>query len=414
MHTSDHRDIIVTNGTLFYVLTTADLIALRIDGIDFSRPLSALDLRQVPTLSGEENVINAIDLVNKKHEYLCLTDSAGKLSGIVTNSDIIASVDPQIMFESASLQSLFETHHNYALVEHSEPMGRAIRVLQSSQKDCIIVVEGTTLTGIVTTKDFLRYVHDTRKERPVSDYMSSPLDTLPATTSIKDALAFVTTKHYKRIVVTAEDGTLVGIISQQDLIAQTYLRWSKLVKEHYREIEELTRILEQKNRQLIQLATKDRLTGVDNRLTFEEQFERERAYAERYHVPLHLMILDVDHFKQVNDTFGHLVGDSVLKEFSTLIREHTRSSDLFARWGGEEFVLMLRSSSDGEAEQVAEKLCRTVAAHDFEKAGRLTCSIGLCRVDPEGRLCDSLALADEALYRAKHEGRNRVCTYSNP
>jgi diguanylate cyclase (GGDEF)-like protein len=412
MYASNHRNIIVTNGTLFYLLTTADLIALKLDDIDFSRPLSSLELRQVPSLSGEENVINAIDLVSKEHEYICLTDSGNRLLGIVTNSDIVASIDPQIMFEKTSLQSLFETHHNYTLVQGSGSMNRAIKMMKSSRQDCIIIAEGKTLAGIVTSKDILRFFSDFGEERPVSYYMSSPLHTLPASTSIKDALAYVTEKHFKRIVVTDESGALVGIISQQDLIAQTYLRWSKLIQEHYDEIEELTQILEQKNRQLIRLATKDRLTGIDNRHTFEEQFEREHDYAKRYRIPLHLMILDVDHFKQVNDTYGHLIGDSVLKEFSTLVRYNSRSSDLFARWGGEEFVLMLRNCSDGEAKRIAEKLCRSVAAHDFEKVGTLTCSIGLCRVNPDTPLCDSLAKADQALYSAKSEGRNRVCTYS--
>lgn len=411
MHASNHRNIIVTNDVLFYLLTTADLINFKIENVDFSHPLSTLELRQVPTLDGSKNVINAIELVNKEHEYVCLIDEAGKLSGIVTNSDIVASVDPQIMFECTSLKSLFETHRHYAIVQASEPMSRAISMLKRSQKECIIIAEGKTLTGIITSKDVLRYFSNNQEERPVCEYMSAPLHTLSAETSIKDALAFVTEKHFKRIVVTDASGALVGIISQQDLIAQSYLRWSNLIKKHYHEIKELSQILEQKNKQLMRMATKDRLTGINNRHLFEEEFEHEHAYAKRYGISLHLLILDVDHFKEVNDTYGHMIGDCVLREFSRLIQDNARASDLFARWGGEEFVLMLHNNSDDEAQQVAVKLCRRVAAHRFEAIGRLTCSIGLCRIDPDASLTESLSFADRALYRAKNEGRNRVCIW---
>ena len=411
MRDSNHRNIIIVNHAIYYVLTTVDLIALKVQGVDFSQPLSSLDLKQVPTLPGNENVINAINIADKTHEYLCIVDDSDKLSGIVTNSDIIASVDPQIMLENISLQSLFEKRYSYSVVQQDDPMEEAIALLDRAEHDCLIVAKGRQLVGIITSKDILRYFKDTNTDHSVSDFMSSPLHTLPAETSIKEALTYVKEKHFKRIVVVNNQGDLIGIISQKDLIAQTYLRWSNIIKEHYHEIAELSYILEQRNKQLVQMATKDRLTGINNRHMFEEQFENERAYTRRYHSTLHLVILDIDHFKTVNDTYGHIIGDSVLREFATILNKNARSSDFLARWGGEEFVLLLHNSSDADAYKVAEKLRRTVAAYEHETVGQITCSVGLCRIDPILSLNENLSQADHALYQAKKGGRNRVCVY---
>ena len=411
MRSANHRNIIIVNHAIYYVLTTVDLIALKVRHIDFSQPLSSLQLKQVPTLPGNENVINAINIADKTHEYICIVDEADNLTGIVTNSDIIASVDPQIMLENISLQSLFEKRYSYSVVQQNEPMEEAIALLNRAVHDCLIVADGKRLVGIITSKDILRYFNNIDSPCSVSDFMSSPLHTLPAETSIKEALTYVKEKHFKRIVVVNDHGSLIGIISQKDLIAQTYLRWSNIVKEHYHEIAELSYILEERNKQLVQMATKDRLTGINNRHMFEEQFENERAYARRYHATLHLIILDIDHFKAINDTYGHIIGDSVLQEFAAIINESARSSDFLARWGGEEFVLLLHNSSDADAYKVAEKLRHIIATHRHETVGTVTCSIGLCRIDPALSINDNLARADHALYEAKNGGRNRVCVY---
>lgn len=413
MNASNHRNIIITNTTIYYVLTTVDLITLKLENVDFTRPLSSLDLKQVPTLPEDENVINAISIINKEHEYICIVDLNGHLKGIVTNSDIVASVDPQIMLENTSLSTLFETRYSYSVVQTDEPMSRAIEILRESLKECLIIARGKELVGIVTSKDILHYFkEDNEAERQVSEFMSTPLHTLPVETSIKEALAFVKQKHFKRIVVIDNERELVGIVSQQDLISQTYLRWSNLIKEHYNEIEELSHILEQQNKQLVKMATKDRLTGANNRHMFEEQFEKEHAYARRYEIPLHLMIFDIDHFKHINDTYGHIIGDTVLRTFSGLIQDHARSSDIFARWGGEEFVLLLHNSDDENAFNVADKLRLFIQEYEFDKVGYITCSIGMCRIDPDQDLNENLAKADEALYRSKSLGRNTVTFYN--
>lgn len=414
MHARDHRDIIVTNDSLFYVLTTVDLITFKLNSIDFSQPLSSLELQPVPVMQQDDNVINAVDLIQKDHEYICIVDASGTLTGIVTNSDIVASVDPQVMLENISLETFFETRHHFSIVERTEPMSRVLNMLLTSIKDCVIVADRGKPVGIVTSKDILHYFNNTREDTPVSQYMSSPLQTVSIRSTIKDALLFIQEKLFKRIVVVDADDELVGIISQEDLISQTYLRWTDLMKEHYEKIEELSHILEQKNRKLMKLATKDRLTGINNRHIFEEQFGKEQSFAQRYRTPLHLLIMDIDRFKTINDTHGHLTGDTVLQEFASLIEAQIRRSDLFARWGGEEFVLLMHNNSDTDARSVAEKLRSSIAGHAFRSIGSLTCSIGLCRIDPGCSLDENLSRADQALYTAKHQGRNQTCFHHDP
>jgi diguanylate cyclase (GGDEF)-like protein len=162
--------------------------------------------------------------------------------------------------------------------------------------------------------------------------------------------------------------------------------------------------------QLEYAAQHDSLTGAFNRHFFDALFEREHAHAARRGEPLSLMLLDVDHFKTVNDRYGHLVGDEVLKALVRHLAERLRGSDILARWGGEEFALLLPETTLDGAVALAESL-RASVEHAELAAGLppLTISIGVTRILSGVDLASSFHRADEALYRAKSSGRNRVC-----
>jgi diguanylate cyclase (GGDEF)-like protein len=130
-------------------------------------------------------------------------------------------------------------------------------------------------------------------------------------------------------------------------------------------------------------------------------------------MPVSLLMLDLDHFKRINDTYGHLGGDDVLKAFSVVVRSCLRKEDLLARYGGEEFVVLLPGASQTQASSLAERIREGVAARSFDANGhlvRVTVSIGIASEggDTLPSLEAMLGRADEALYRAKNEGRNRV------
>jgi diguanylate cyclase (GGDEF)-like protein len=166
--------------------------------------------------------------------------------------------------------------------------------------------------------------------------------------------------------------------------------------------------LEKKNRNLYKQATTDNLTELFNRQHFNEQLTNAVARAKRYNQPVALIIFDIDHFKQINDTLGHLAGDSVLKELAKLIRTRIRSSDILARWGGEEFVILLTETDKDIAYAIAQKLRTEVSQYTFSIRQEVTCSFGVTLHKVGESTTDLIRRADEGLYEAKANGRNRV------
>jgi diguanylate cyclase (GGDEF)-like protein len=168
------------------------------------------------------------------------------------------------------------------------------------------------------------------------------------------------------------------------------------------------------NLRLEAISVTDDLTGMYTRRYFFDRCEEYLRAARRHQLPLSLMMIDIDHFKRVNDNFGHPIGDTVLREVARLVHGALRASDICARYGGEEFVILLPYTEEGEALTLAHRLLETVACHLFpvrEDVGRITISIGLSCLDldhPVGAEA-LISRADGALYRAKREGRNRVC-----
>jgi diguanylate cyclase (GGDEF)-like protein len=164
--------------------------------------------------------------------------------------------------------------------------------------------------------------------------------------------------------------------------------------------------------QMRHLAETDPLTNCFNRRALMEKLEQEMDRAARYATMLTGMMIDIDNFKQINDTHGHLVGDRVLKQLSNLLKREQRSVDIVARYGGEEFVVLLPETTSAESRNFAERILRRVATHEFGESGRpvrVTISIGIASY-PGERVTDGeslLRLADNHLYRAKSDGRNR-------
>lgn len=156
------------------------------------------------------------------------------------------------------------------------------------------------------------------------------------------------------------------------------------------------------------IAAHDRLTGLFNRGKFIELFSSELNRFTRYNTPFCVMLLDIDFFKKINDTYGHNIGDEVLVAIGNLVSGAIRKVDVFARWGGEEFVLLTPSSTLAVSTELAEKLRELVEAFVFPHNIRLTMSFGITGVLPEDTLEKIIARADAALYQSKHDGRNRV------
>lgn len=156
----------------------------------------------------------------------------------------------------------------------------------------------------------------------------------------------------------------------------------------------------------------DPLTGVGNRRSFDSFIEAEVRRSHAEHTPLCLIMADIDHFKRVNDTFGHQAGDDVLEQVASVLKSNVRPTDFVARYGGEEFSVVLPRTTTGNALSIAERIRTALAAKSMhfngQPVGRITASFGLASVQPNETPSDLVARADKKVYEAKIKGRNRV------
>ncbi|WP_185236532.1 GGDEF domain-containing protein [Teredinibacter franksiae] len=174
------------------------------------------------------------------------------------------------------------------------------------------------------------------------------------------------------------------------------------------ELAEINKLLDLQNKELVDLARTDQLTGLINRIGIRDAlFENLKSWQDK-RTPFSLILIDVDHFKKVNDHYGHAVGDEVLIAIAALLRGNTRRSDCPARWGGEEFLLLCQDCDLYRAQMVAEILRRKLEDAEIHPDLKVTASFGVASMtkpDPD----DLFKRADQALYEAKTQGRNRVC-----
>jgi diguanylate cyclase (GGDEF)-like protein len=206
-----------------------------------------------------------------------------------------------------------------------------------------------------------------------------------------------------------QDPARPGIVVAHENITQRK-RAEEILAATERELRRAKEEMEHASRELVlalererELSRVDVVTGAINRRHFFELAEHEISVAIRYHQPLSLILFDIDHFKQANDIHGHHAGDELLKRAATVGQEHVRISDIFARYGGDEFVVLLPHTTSAEAAVVAERMRLAIAGGSVA----MTISIGIADFRAGDTLDGLIHRADEALYRAKHEGRNR-------
>jgi diguanylate cyclase (GGDEF)-like protein/PAS domain S-box-containing protein len=185
------------------------------------------------------------------------------------------------------------------------------------------------------------------------------------------------------------------------------------IKDHWHAVGIIRDITErqQAEHQLREYAEKDSLTGLLNRRKFYENLQQEKERALRYGRALSLVMFDIDHFKAVNDTFGHAIGDQVLKTIASVVAGHIRHVDMLGRIGGEEFAVLATETSVENALALAEKIRYAIETTHQDHAGKITVSLGVAAYDNGLTLDEFVRRADEALYKAKNNGRNRVECY---
>ncbi len=405
------RDIVVIEGTArrFGLITATDLIRFKVERVDFTAPIETLKIDHISTILADAPVLEALKEVQDSCNCLCVVDNSEKLCGFVTYTDIIRSVDPSVLMQEQKIKDILWT----TIIKTSQADAQACDVLHMMSNhfyDAVVIYEGDEAVGIITTKDTIKLIKNgSDMKKPIRLYMSVPIRTIDEDATIQDALEFIKKEHFKRVIVSNKRGEIIGQISQQELLTKFYSRWAESLKAHDQQLEEVNKILEARASKFEEIAHHDPLTGLANRSSFEEKMLDEFERIERYgSAPFSLIFFDIDHFKSINDRYGHLTGDRILASTAKLCKSKLRINDMLARWGGEEFVAILPMTMIEAAYEVAEKLRAEIAAYLFEEVGHISCSFGVCQYHEGDTPQDMLHRTDEAMYKAKNSGRNRV------
>jgi diguanylate cyclase (GGDEF)-like protein len=272
--------------------------------------------------------------------------------------------------------------------------------LQKHRIGAVVVInDENTPIGIITERDIIQSLVAYKNDiftKQVQDIMSAPVLTVEPEEDIESAAILMTLHSIRRIPVTKEN-KLVGFITYRDI--------TNALRKSYSSLEEKAEHFED-------MANKDPLTGLFNKRFISKELKDQFKSAKETGTSMTVMMLDIDFFKKVNDTYGHLCGDYVLKELSNLMQAKSREINIVGRYGGEEFIIIGPISDKKSSFFFAERLRAAVEAAIFVWEGRefkITISIGVCVWNPEiEEATDMIKLADRALYTAKENGRNQV------
>ena len=281
-----------------------------------------------------------------------------------------------------SKRPLSQTCKDACLI-HIYPTGMSMGTRHLLERGTIVLGRGDDCD--ITVQDFSVSRRHTRFDLDVDRYLATDLDSTNGT--------FVNDEPAKRTPLADGDYIRVGNCLFRFLAGGN-------VEADYHE-------------ELYRLAINDALTGLYNKRYLSDYLQRELARSSRYSRPLTLILFDIDHFKAINDSMGHLAGDLTLRELAGRLRSEIRRDDLLARYGGEEFAAVLTETDPETGAKMAEYLRQTVENHPFTFEGRrytITISLGVTstRANEVPSPQELIRRADERLYRAKHEGRNRV------
>lgn len=374
------------------------------------------------TAINEGNFNNRID-IKTEDEFEDLADNFNKMSSVLQTreaalkevsekeqhviralamlTEMMGFITSELKFESI-LQTFLEMTRSLLKAEHSgififEGEAKELKLFKTTIKgeasvslDCAKAMLTGPLGEAIKTSSVLR-INDVTAEFPPNHPVVNNFISIPLRSSNNKMSALLITINKNGGFTPDDEDTLFSFAFQafQSLVLH----------------EEIAR-----------LAVTDGLTGLYNHRAFQEKLSEETNRAERYFKTFSLIMLDIDHFKSFNDTYGHQTGDLALKEISKIIRNELRTVDFPARYGGEEFIIILPETSVDGALIVAERIRRAVAEHQFmsESGERLllTVSAGVaCYPDDAASKEDMIKKADQALYLAKDRGRNTVCTY---
>ncbi len=405
------RNVVVENRESgeYGIFTANDLIRLHTQQEEMDITLQQAGYNPLYKARCGDNLLEILEHLSEGDDYLYVVDEKEQLYGIISYTDIISSVDPKLLMERQRIGDIVG-RHRFKTAHQSSPLKEIYSELNAIDEAVVLLNEKQKPAGLLSTVDAIALIKKgVDCNEPCSRYMSAPLHTVSEDVTIQEAINLLEAKHFKRLFVTDEEGDLLGMVTQKELTEVAYSRWSDLLVKHAQEMQELLQLMEKKASRLQTMSYTDELTLISNRRKFQEALDQEvrrnRRYAEQ---PFSIVLMDVDHFKMVNDAHGHATGDRMLRHLVGIVTPFVRDTDLFARWGGEEFVLLLPHTLATDAIVTAERIRIAVESKPIEDIGGITLSLGVTQYQaPESD--DALFIrADQALYRAKSMGRNRT------
>ncbi|HEX9019869.1 MAG TPA: diguanylate cyclase [Nitrospirota bacterium] len=283
-------------------------------------------------------------------------------------------------------------------------MGEGVYVLDRDMRLLFMNPEAERLLGW-TEKELLgAYAHDVFHAGK-ADGGAPPVQECPLYNTINTGAIY---RAENELFVRKDGTTFSASLVSTPLREEGVITGSVTVFRDITDIARTTAELKRLNELLERRATIDALTNICNRLKFSELVEHEIREFDRYRHPLSLIMFDIDNFKWINDEEGHQGGDAVLRELVSLVKENIRASDIFGRWGGEEFMILLPHTPLDETKWISEKLRKMIEANEFSFGRTVTCSFGITQC-VDGDTLDSFTnRADIAMYSAKDGGKNRV------
>lgn len=304
--------------------------------------------------------------------------------------------------------SFITSKNSHKTFESNEALQNIFDYFVLHGSDAVILTKRDVYVGILTQKDLLKALHNpSNLLHPVDGFMSFPIETFASSTPVSQVIELMQQSTFHKIVVL-EDEKLIGIIDNRDLIAYCYGKIAPLIQQEYDMFYHILGIVEGDEQTLLKMATTDPLTGIGNRRLLKEVFDAHQSMGKHLLSKLFIIMFDIDDFKKINDTFGHNIGDTILKQLTVIVGHSIRKSDILARWGGEEFIILVRHTEQKYVFEIADSIRKNIDISIFESLLHVTCSFGVTQVFPSDTLESAVDRADTALYQAKSNGKNCI------
>lgn len=336
--------------------------------------------------------------------------------------------DIQLLAKNSEIQSILIANPDHLVLAHSDFTRVGSRYHNHSESSDFVLIKNLRSLGIVEIV-FDRKLHDEKISQ--ATYLGIKIAVMGIIIifflsllfgylltrrldNLKQALISfgagntdidLTDKGFFKDEVHALEHSFQDMANQINSTVEALKNERELLEQH---VDERTAELQAAKEKLEILATIDRLTQLHNRAFGEDILLHENQRYARTGAEYSVILLDIDHFKKINDSYGHLKGDEVLQQLSTVLKDHTRKTDTVARWGGEEFLVICPDTHIEGASRLAETIRSKIESHDFGLSTPVTCSFGVSGSRPDEKTNQLLVRVDKALYQAKHKGRNCV------